>query len=296
MGSTKRWAARAILQPSGRYLVTAPTTITPAELLIDARRGSTLIGFDFPIGLPVAYEKRVGVRSFADVLPLLGQGDWASFFEVANSPGEIALHRPFYPARPGSARREHLVEGLGLKSVRDLYRRCDVAVGRPACPLFWTLGGNQVGRAAITGWREFLQPARMDGVLRLWPFDGAFDEVLESGRTVVAETYPAISYAQIGAPLPATAKGRGKRSRESRAASAPGIVAWAAKAKIGLSADLLRQLRDGFGDHATGEDRFDAVAGLLGMLAVVEGILQPGIPDDANVRQVEGWILGRFAT
>jgi len=231
-----------------------------------------LIGFDFPIGLPAPYAKRAGVSSFAELLPLLGHAAWASFFEVASSREEIGLRRPFYPARPGNARRDHLVEGLDLQSANDLYRRCDVASGRRACPMFWTLGGNQVGRAAITGWQEFLQPARAEGVVRLWPFEGPLDELLETGHTVVAETYPANAYEQIGAALPATTDGRGKRSKASRAASASGIAAWAAGVGIDLSADLLHELRDGFGNLATGEDRFDAVAGLLGMLSVVEGL------------------------
>src|ERR1019366_57523 len=60
VGPNKRWAARAELQPGGRYLVGTPAVVTPTELLVEARRGSTLIGFDFPIGLPAAYAKRVG--------------------------------------------------------------------------------------------------------------------------------------------------------------------------------------------------------------------------------------------
>jgi hypothetical protein len=168
-----------------------------------------------------------------------------------------------------------------------------MASGRRACPIFWTLGGNQVGRAAITGWREFLQPARAERVVDLWPFDGDLDALLRRGRTVVAETYPAIAYAQIDASLPATADGRGKRSASSRAASAPGVIAWAARVGIELAPDLVLQLGDGFGIHGTGEDRFDAVAGLLGMLGIVQGQCETGIPVVKEVQEVEGWILGR---
>lgn len=39
------------------------------------------------------------------------------------------------------------------------------AARRAACPLFWTLGGNQAGKAAIAGWRDILQPALLDPVL-----------------------------------------------------------------------------------------------------------------------------------
>lgn len=42
-----------------------------------------------------------------------------------------------------------------------------------------------------------------------------------------------------------------------------------------------------------GGPRFDAVAGLLSMLAVVGGERESGPPEDAVVRKVEGWILGQ---
>jgi len=32
--------------------------------------------------------------------------------------------------------------------------------------MFWTLGGNQVGKAAISGWRELLAPARRAGIAK----------------------------------------------------------------------------------------------------------------------------------
>src|SRR4029079_19473112 len=99
-----------------------------------------------------------GVTSSLETLPGLGRGEWRRFFEPAVLPGEIALGRPFYPARPGGTSQAHLVEGLGVASMDDLLRRCDrrTATRRAACSIFWTLGANQVGRAAIAGWREVL--------------------------------------------------------------------------------------------------------------------------------------------
>ena len=42
-----------------------------------------------------------------------------------------------------------------------LLRRCERGGNghKQACCLFWTLGGNQVGKAAIIGWRDVLAPA-----------------------------------------------------------------------------------------------------------------------------------------
>jgi hypothetical protein len=44
-----------------------------------------------------------------------------------------------------------------------------------------------------------------------------------------------------------------------------------------------------------GDDAFDAVVGLFGMLEVVTGKRQPGEPRDDRIRKVEGWILGQVA-
>jgi hypothetical protein len=48
--------------------------------------------------------------------------------------------------------------------------------------------------------------------------------------------------------------------------------------------------------HAAEEppgDAFDAVVGLFGMLEVVLGRREPGELTDEQIRNVEGWILGR---
>lgn len=296
MAADKRWAAHADLRADGRYEVDRPEPITPAALLSMMSNGAALVGFDFPIGVPAAYAARAGVRSFNELLALLGNGAWSSFFDVARTRAEISLQRPFYPNAAGGTKREHLLEALGLRSANELFRRCDIAKGRRACPLFWTLGGNQVGKAALSGWREVLQPARASGVANLWPFDGTLDELLARGRTVIVETYPGDVYSYVGASLPKTPSGYGKRSQASRAASARGIAEWARRADIELSAELDRELRDGFGSSKSGEDRFDAFVGLLGMCAVVQGAREVGAPASDDVREIEGWILGRAAS
>jgi len=49
-------------------------------------------------------------------------------------------------------------------------------------------------------------------------------------------------------------------------------------------------MQDGF----QGEDPFDAVAGLFGTLEVSLGRRSSGEPNDPCIRDVEGWILGRY--
>jgi hypothetical protein len=56
---------------------------------------------------------------------------------------------------------------------------------------------------------------------------------------------------------------------------------------------LVEALRDGFGPNDDGEDPFDALIGLFGMLNVLLGRQSSGEPSDPRVRRIEGWILGR---
>jgi mannose-6-phosphate isomerase-like protein (cupin superfamily) len=258
------------------------------RLASEARGGCVLVGFDFPIGLPAAYAERAGISSFRDVLPQLGQGRWERFFEPAQRPEEISLDRPFYPRRPGGTKHEHLHRGLGLEGPA-LLRRCDraTAARRSAAPLFWTLGGQQVGRAAIAGWRDVLQPALDDSRLEiaLWPFDGPLDELFASGRIVVVEAYPTEFYGHLGVSF----AGTGKRDRAARAENGRTLLAWSRQRGLELEADLEMGLGEGF----ESDDAFDALVGLFGTLNVVTKYRGPGDPEDERVRRIEGWMLGR---
>jgi hypothetical protein len=83
-----------------------------------------------------------------------------NFFDVADTPDDICLTRPFYPKSSGVGRKHaHLFGPLNVNSIDDLRRICERKTPhRPAaCPLFWTLGGNQVGKAAIDGWQKCLE-------------------------------------------------------------------------------------------------------------------------------------------
>jgi hypothetical protein len=260
-----------------------------------------LVGFDFPIGLPARYAEQAGIDDFRALLTQLGAGRWRSFYEVAERPEQINVHRPFYPYRPGGTRRQHLLDGLGLSCTNDLLRQCERARPdrRAAAPLFWTLGAQQAGKAAIAGWREVLVPGLRSASLdvALWPFDGALPDLLQPGRIVLAETYPAECYTHLGIAFPRQAGRRtGKRVQAVRADNAPPLLAWAKKTRVRLAPALREQIADGFGPSPDGEDPFDAVVGLFGMLNVVLGHRPAGAPEDPVLRQVEGWILGQEAT
>ena len=260
-------------------------------------RGSILAGFDFPLGLPIAYAQQVGVGDFAAAVKKFGRGRWAEFYEVATTASEISLYRPFFPQRPGSKgefARAQLARGLGLEHFNDLLRRVDRPTGeRPAASvMFWTLGGKQVGKAAITGWRDLLVPALRwtDLDVALWPFDGGFADCLAAAQITVVEAYPAEYYRHLGLPL---VRGGSKRRQKSRIGSGATLVAWAKKSGLQLAPDLRRDLKDGFGDRADGEDPFDAVVGTFGLLNVVLGLRPAHDPVDPIIRKVEGWTLGQ---
>ena len=148
---------------------------------------------------------------------------------------------------------------LGLAT--GLSRLCDRATAeRPAgAPLFWTLGANQSGKAAIAAWRDMLLPALATGPgLRVWPFEGPFRAMLRPGTVVMAETYPAEAIRHLALKL------RGSKRRQSdRAALAQPLLAAMARLNAAPDPALIDALTDGFGRDPAGEDRFDCVLGVL---------------------------------
>lgn len=298
----KRWVAVAIRRRDGQYTLHTPTLAgdpsTWLRRLHDAAGGGDVfLGVDFPIGLPLAYARRVGIARFLDLLPRLGMGEWADFYYPAETADEISLGRPFYPFRPGGTGQQHLLDGLGIGSMDDLRRTCDQRheQRRPAAPLFWTMGAQQVGKAAIAGWRDVLGPALRERTdVYLWPFAGSLSELLARGGIVIAESYPAEFYTHLGISFPKGREGHsGKRVSHSRAANAELLFAWAAANRVQLERELEDAIRSGFGPAAAGEDPFDAVVGLVGMLNVLFDHRLPGEPADDEIRRVEGWILGQ---
>lgn len=294
----KRWMARATLQ-DGKYEAYAPELVKdPLSMIQRLRNGvledaTLLVGFDFPIGLPRRYADKIGVENFMNLLPLLGRGGWSEFYCVAERAEQISLHRPFYPQRPGGTKMNFLLEALRVKSKSHLLRRCEEAYDeiREAAPLFWTMGPKQVGKAAISGWRDVIAPALESPSfdVAVWPFDGTLDKLLQHSQTVIVETYPAEFYQHLGLNV------RSKKDQKDRQANATHLLHWAHSSRVKLSPDLQSTIEDGFGPSPEGEDPFDAVVGLFGMLNVVLGYRESGEPDDDAIQKLEGWMLGRPA-
>lgn len=297
----KRWVSVA-LRNGDSYRIEEPTPVGDLTTFIkrlkdQAEGGQIVVGFDFPIGIPRAYADRAGVENFLDFLRGLGRNDWVEFFKIAETPDKISLHRPFYPKRPGGTKHSHLVTGLGVPSMDDLLRKCERAYpGRgSASSLFWTLGGKQVGRAAISGWLDVLIPAiqKKNDVPAIWPFQGDFVELLQrqNCKCIIVETYPAEACLHLGCEPPG--RNWSKRKQEDRMAVGIRLLQWAGGRGVGLSNSLVSAIEDGFGPSKNGEDPFDSVLGVMSMLDVILEKRSDGVPVDPIVKKVEGWIFGQ---
>jgi hypothetical protein len=272
----KRWAATA-LRTSGGWSVSAPQRIDSSANVLGLihkaqhRGRNALFGFDFPIGLPLAYGKQTNFTGFVEALSQFGFREWDRFFDVADHPDEISITRPFYPQSPGVGRKHaHMFEPLNVNSIDDLRRFCERKTPhRPAaCPLFWTLGGNQVGKAA-----------------------GSLQYLSRSNGCVICETYPREAYNHLGISFRTN---ESKKKQEHRKRVLTNISSWAEERAIAFTPTAKAQVIDGFGQSKSGEDAFDAFVGLLAMIEVIENRR----PEQSTFapREVtiwEGWILGQ---
>ena len=297
VSAAKRWVAWASRRQTGgtSSRASAPFGDTAARLArLTARparwrraEGSVLLGLDLPLGLPEAYCRLAGITDVARWLRV--DADLVTFARPAATPSEITPTRPLYPARPGGARRDHLVSALGVESFDDLRRACErqPPLTRAACPVFWTLGANQVGRGAVLAWREIVR----EGGCRVWPFDGDLAVLVRGGGVVAAEVYPTACAEWLGVGF---GRRESKRRQSDRVARAQALLDAAASPWTSLvTGDIRVRVEDGFGSGAMGEDAFDAFVGMTGMVHVLRGRRAAGPPPElADTAALEGWVLG----
>jgi hypothetical protein len=299
----KRWMTWA-RRSDGQWRAAAPQPVGDVLALLPRLLAAGLpvaLGLDLPLGLPrefAAARPEAGFSTF-----LRGLADTPDFFRVSAGLETVSPARPFYPARgiAGMTRASHAA-ALGLAGPMGLSRWCDRATAeRPAgAPLFWTLGANQSGKAAITAWRDWIVPALgaqggatqggATAPIRLWPFEGGLHALLEPGVAVLAEVYPAEALRHCGLKLAGS-----KRAEAPRRALAPALQAVLAARGVLPDPALAAAVEAGFGADAAGEDRFDSVIGLLGLIGVLDGVRPDFVPDDPWVRNWEGWVLGQTA-
>ena len=285
----KRWTTIAERSADGWSIASLAPTPSPQDfldLLFDGP--ATLAGFDFPIGLPSISLDRLGV-GFCELLSLPATDRAQRFFTPAETLFDISPAQPFYRRHPPGGRQADLLRRLCCDTFDHLLRACDrqTANRSRAESVFWTVGAKQVGKAALCGWRDILIPARARGA-RLWPFDGPLSS-LSSHALTLAETYPAEAYRHLG--MNRTVK---KRTQDGRATAGAVMLGWASRHCVAMPAAIRQLIRTGFGERGDGEDAFDAVAGLCGMIEVADGHRSEA-PDalwESPAR--EGWILGQI--
>jgi hypothetical protein len=290
----KRWMTAARLS-GGAWRAEAPAPVGEVAALLPgllAPGAPVALGLDLPLGLPREYARHLAEPDFPAFLR--GLAARPGFFAVSAGLETVGRDRPFYPARGvrGMTRAAHAA-ALGMEGPLGLSRLCDRATAeRPAgAPLFWTLGANQSGKAAIAAWRDWLLPALGAGIpVAFWPFEGGLHALLAPNRAVLAEVYPAEALRQCGLLLSGS-----KRAQDPRRALAGGLRAAMEARRVLPSPALAVAVTDGFGSGPAGEDRFDSVVGLLGLLGVVAGARPDFVPDDPWVRRWEGWVLGQTA-
>jgi hypothetical protein len=293
----RRWQVR-IERLDEQWLVHAPELVGDLSNFLErieagAPHGRSILGIDLPIGVPAFWARQARVDAFLPMLASLGAPPWEDFYNPAETSDQISPHRPFYPKRPGGTKQAHLLDALGARSMNDLRRRVDFSAdtNRAASPLFWTIGAAQVGKAALTFWREVLQPGLISSnPPALWPFQGDLKGLTDQSTLTVCETYPAEVYEWF--ELGIRKSGKAKTNQDHRAEDAQAILDAGAMLGAAFTPEAAANINDGF---EMGDDAFDAMVGALGMLQVVRGQRAPGTPDDLTVRQLEGWILGRRA-
>lgn len=290
----KRWVSIARRDARG-WRAEAPQPVGDPVALMARLLAEGLplaLGLDLPLGVPRAYAAAAGIGFFPDFLR--GLAACPGFFMVNAGLDGLALDRPFYPARgiKGMTRAAHAA-ALGFAGAAALSRLCDRATAeRPAgAPMFWTLGANQSGKAAIAAWRDWLAPALAAGApLRLWPFEGPLATLLAPGCAAIAEVYPAEALRHCGIRLAGS-----KRVQADRMAVAEALHAAMTARQVMPAPALVEAARLGFGADAAGEDRFDSIIGLLGLIGVLDGLRPDFVPEDPAIRRVEGWVLGQTA-
>ena len=172
----------------------------------------------------------------------------------------------------------------------QLLRQCEKAHGNrnDASPLFWTIGAKQVGKAALSGWKEVIFPLHEKGAL-IWPFQ-TLQLTEKSKKLVLLETYPAQYYDFFE---PRLMKGRSKRRQNDRVIAGSKILSWLNTRNVLVLPSLETRIKDGFGLSEDGEDPFDALVGLCGMLDVVLGNRSSSPRLSPLHLGQEGWIFGQ---
>jgi len=134
------------------------------------------------------------------------------------------------------------------------------------------MGGQQVGKAAISGWDSLIEPTLDNPELnqKPSPFSGSLSDICKPGNIVVVETYPAEHYGHLGLSFSSPVR-RSIRRYDDRKAFTLQLISWAGKHNLDLDDSIRHIVEDGSSNLLDGENRFDAFIGLYGMINVILG-------------------------
>jgi hypothetical protein len=295
-----RWVAKASRRETGWHI----HAIEPVGMLHQFRQslashGKTdalWLGLDMPIGFLDTWYDGANIKDFKSLLSVLRDDHWQDFFKVCESPDEIRHTRPFYPQNSGtkgSVKRDHLITALGLPDFDALHRRCERATNpkdapsrNAACPSFWTLGANQVGKGMLHGLKHLIMPGYADG-FNIWPFSGDLEACSKSPGVTLIETYPGEIYGWLSNTSELT-----KSNQDSHKNYLHKLRHDASTKGIEISPAVWADIKDGFAPDHGKDDAFDALIGVMGLIEIAEGRRPEHLPRTPTVLEREGWIVG----
>ncbi|MEE3045282.1 MAG: methyltransferase type 12 [Pseudomonadota bacterium] len=294
ISATARWVAKA-RRVTGGWQIYA---IEPVGMLNQflgtladhGHKDALWLGLDMPVGFADYWYDGVNIQNFKSILKNGLTGPIEYFSTVCEHPDQITYHRPFYPRSSGpkgSVKRDHLVTALGLSRFDDLHRRCERATNdrAAACPSFWTLGANQVGKGMLHGLEHLIIPGAHLG-FNIWPFDGDLATCCQHPRVTLMETYPGEVYGWLGISELT------KSNQKSRAKAVEFLIDFAARNAVEITPAVMADCKSGFGPDQGKDDAFDALVGVLGLIQIADGKRPEYLPDEPTIREREGWIMG----
>jgi hypothetical protein len=255
-----------------------------------AKRGTVLLSFDVPLGLPHSFLSTIRnvpgwdtASSFTSFLPLAARTP--TFFVSGTEASRWSLQQPFFKV-PAGAGGKMAFEQASAQIGVQLRRRIDSKTG--GNPMFITAGiPGSVGSGAINAWIGLanLLPHTRD--FKVWPFEGTLPALFKGGQIVIAENYPRAVYAAALSDLPAALRSRVKLSKTHAKARHEAIDYLLCRPWITNNLVTVCDTDDALAD----ENQFDALvtaAGLLRLLLEGEALSSRAFEDPV----AEGGILG----
>ncbi len=267
---------------------------TVARVLAEAKqweaKGSVLVTFDAPLGVPASYLSAVASRpgwgasrNFLEFMKVACATP--GFFAATSNADHWKVEQPFFGVPRGEDGLGGYLRAAGDSGV-DLYRSIDRQTR--AKTVFAKSGiPGTVGSAACALWTELGALLTADRAFRVWPFEGDLDTLLRTAPQAVGEIYPRAAYAT--ALLDESAAGRPplRLAKTDPKVRRSAIMALQNASWVQRHGVVLEDL-----DNArANEDDFDACITAAALLrCVLEGL--PLSPAHLDAPAAEGGMLG----